>query len=123
MERSFRRSPLPHARARARAHTHKHAGQVPERTHPRIMELAVDRSSPHSLGDTFWVASDAEPRCALEQIALGIFELHAAPAKATGVRTEEPALGHVSAAFTPALAVLVSVCARAWAHTQCVQAG
>ena len=40
---------------------------------------------PPSFGDTFWVPSDAEPRCALEQIALSIFELHAAPAKATGL--------------------------------------
>ena len=53
----------------------------------------------YSSGETFWLAADAEPRCALEHLARRVFDLHV-PAAAREARGE-PARGEPADAAPP----------------------
>ena len=37
---------------------------------------AKKREGPYSSGETYWLAADAEPRCALERLAKHVFDAH-----------------------------------------------
>ena len=50
---------------------------------------ATKREGPYSAGETYWLAADAEPRCALERLAKRVFEAHTREA-AAALAAEEP---------------------------------
>ena len=54
---------------------------------------AAASKSQYSAGETFWLAADASPRCALEALARRIFELHTAEASAAAAAAAVAAAG------------------------------
>ena len=49
---------------------------------------ATKKKGPYSSGETYWLAADAEPRCALERLAKHVFDAHTRDAVARFVRQQ-----------------------------------
>jgi len=52
---------------------------------------ATKRKGPYSSGETYWLAADAEPRCALERLAKHVFDAHVGDAVERFVANESSA--------------------------------
>ena len=52
---------------------------------------ATKRKGPYSSGETYWLAADAEPRCALERLAKHVFDAHVGDAVKRFVANESSA--------------------------------
>ena len=62
---------------------------------------AKKREGPYSSGETYWLAADAEPRCALERLAKRVFEAHTREAAAALAAEADAGAGSGTAGFDP----------------------
>jgi len=62
---------------------------------------ATKREGPYSAGETYWLAADAEPRCALERLAKRVFEAHTREAAAALAAEADAGAGSGTAGFDP----------------------